>query len=210
MRPRDAIYATLKRKIVLNELKPGMALTELAVAADLGSSQGPVREALMRLQEDGLVLRRGHRGTAVSPLNPEEAEEILALRRRIEVRAAPRVVRAVDAAALGRLTHLRERMDAAAEAGDEYGLIELDTEFHLAIFRLAELRALEQILVRCILHSHRQKLWEPRHRRPLAETAARHDVLLALLRARDGDALGRALGLHIDTIVEVQPQRIAL
>jgi DNA-binding GntR family transcriptional regulator len=210
MRPRDAIYATLKRKIVLNELKPGVALTELAVAADLGSSQGPVREALMRLQEDGLVLRRGHRGTAVSPLNPEEAEEILALRRRIEVRAAARVVRAVDAAALGRLTHLRERMDAAAEAGDEYGLIELDTEFHLAIFRLAELRALEQILVRCILHSHRQKLWEPRHRRPLAETAARHDVLLALLRARDGDALGRALGLHIDTIVEVQPQRIAL
>ena len=210
MRPRDAIYTTLKRRIVLNELRPGVTLTELAVAADLGSSQGPVREALMRLQEDGLVLRRGHRGTAVSPLNPEEAEEILALRRRIEVRAAARVVRAVDAAALGRLTHLRERMDAAAEAGDEYGLIELDTEFHLAIFRLAELRALEQILVRCILHSHRQKLWEPRHRRPLAETAARHDALLELVKARDGEALARALSLHIDTIVEVQPQRVAL
>jgi len=210
MRPRDAIYTTLKRRIVLNELRPGVTLTELAVAADLGSSQGPVREALMRLQEDGLVLRSGHRGTSVTPLNPEEAEEILALRRRIEVRAAPRAVRAVDAAALARLTHLRERMDAAAEAGDEYGLIELDTEFHLAIFRLAELRALEQILVRCILHSHRQKLWEPRHRRPLAETAARHDALLELVKARDGEALARALGLHIDTIVEVQPQRVAL
>lgn len=210
MRPRDAIYTTLKRQIVLNELRPGVTLTELAVAADLGSSQGPVREALMRLQEDGLVLRSGHRGTSVTPLNPEEAEEILALRRRIEVRAAPRAVRAVDAAALARLTHLRERMDAAAEAGDEYGLIELDTEFHLAIFRLAELRALEQILVRCILHSHRQKLWEPRHRRPLAETAARHDALLELVKARDGEALARAVGLHIDTIVEVQPQRVAL
>src|SRR6185437_11194226 len=183
MRPRDAIYTTLKRRIVLNELRPGVTLTELAVAADLGSSQGPVREALMRLQEDGLVLRSGHRGTSVTPLNPEEAEEILALRR---------------------------RMDVAAEAGDEYGLIELDTEFHLAIFRLAELRALEQILVRCILHSHRQKLWEPRHRRPLAETAARHDALLELVKARDGEALARALGLHIDTIVEVQPQRVAL
>ena len=97
MRPRDAIYTTLKRRIVLNELRPGVTLTELAVAADLGSSQGPVREALMRLQEDGLVLRSGHRGTSVTPLNPEEAEEILALRRRIEVRAAPRAVRAVDA-----------------------------------------------------------------------------------------------------------------
>lgn len=209
MRPRDAIYTTLKRRIVLNELRPGVTLTELAVAADLGSSQGPVREALMRLQEDGLVLRSGHRGTSVTPLNPEEAEEILALRRRIEIRAAPRAVRAVDTAALARLTHLRERMDAAAGAGDEYGLIELDTEFHLAIFRLAELRALEQILVRCILHSHRQKLWEPRHRRPLTETAARHDGLLELIKARDGEGLARALGEHIDTIVEVQAQRVA-
>ena len=163
----------------------------------------------MRLQEDGLVLRQGHRGTAVTPLNPEEAEEILALRRRIEIRAAPRVVRAVDAPALTRLSRLREQMDEVAAADDEYALIELDTEFHLEIFRLAELRALEQILVRCILHSHRQKLWEPRHRRPLAETAARHDVLLDLLRARDGEGLARALGEHIDTIVEVQPQRAA-
>ena len=209
MRLREAIYATLKRRIVLNELLPGVTLTELAVAASLGSSQGPVREALMRLQEDGLVQRNGHRGTAVTPLNPEEAEEILALRRRIEVRAAPRAVRAVDAAVLSRLSRLRERMDEVADAGDEYALIELDTEFHLEIFRLAELQALEQILVRCILHSHRQKLWEPRHRRPLAATAARHDVLLDLVRAKDGEGLAQALGEHIDTIVEVQPQRAA-
>lgn len=207
MRPRDAIYTTLKRRIVLNELRPGLVLTELAVASDLGCSQGPVREALMRLQEDGLVLRNGHRGTSVTPLNPEEAEEILALRRRIEVRAAPRAARAVDAEALRRLGLLRERMDEVAEAGDEYELIELDTNFHLEIFRLAELRALEQILVRCILHSHRQKLWEPRHRRPLAETAERHTVLLDLLRARNGEALAAALGEHIDTIVEVPARR---
>ena len=126
----------------------------------------------MRLQEDGLVLRNGHRGTVVTSLNPEEASEILALRRRIEVRAAPRAVRAVDAKALERLAALNARMVDAARAGDEYGLIVLDTAFHLEIFRLANLQALEQILVRCILHSHRQKLWEPRHRRPLVETAS--------------------------------------
>jgi len=209
LRPRDAIYAAVKRRIVLNELRPGMALTELALAADLGCSQGPVREALMRLQEDGLVLRKGHRGTVVTPLNPDEAEEILALRRRIEIRAAPRAAKAVDAAALERLDRLRARMVEAADDGDEYRLIELDTEFHLEIFRLAGLRALEQILVRCMLHSHRQKLYEPRHRRPLHETAARHDLLYDLLAARNGAGLAQALGGHIDTIVDVDAVRDA-
>jgi DNA-binding GntR family transcriptional regulator len=207
MRPRDNVYATVKRRIVLNELRPGVVITELGLAADLGCSQGPVREALMRLQEDGLVLRTGHRGTVVTPLNPDEAEEILALRRRIEMRAAPKAAQSVDARALDRLATFRRRMNEAAEAGNEYELIELDTAFHFEIFQLAELRALEQILVRCILHSHRQKLWEPRHRRPLIETAARHDILLEHLAARDGKALAAALGEHIDTIVEVRPVR---
>jgi GntR family transcriptional regulator, rspAB operon transcriptional repressor len=209
VRPRDAIYTTVKRRIVLNELKPGMALTELGLARELGCSQGPVREALLRLQEDGLVLRSGHRGTYVTPLDPEEAEEILGLRKRIEVRAAPRAARAVDAAALKRLAELIGRMKAAAEAGDEYALIELDTAFHLEIFRLSGLRALEQILVRCILHSHRQKLWEPRHRRSLMETAERHDAIYELLATRDGAGLAAALGDHIDTIVEIDAKRAA-
>ena len=207
MRPRDAIYASVKRRIVLNELPPGVAITELGLASELGCSQGPVREALLRLQEDGLVLRGGHRGTTVTPLDPEEAKEILALRRRIETRAAAKACRAVDARILERLGELRRRMDHAADADDEYALIELDTAFHLEVFRLAGLRALEQILVRCILHSHRQKLWEPRHRRPLAQTAARHDLLLARLAARDGEGLAAALGEHIDTIVEIGAER---
>lgn len=209
MRPRDAIYATVKRRIVLNELRPGVTLTELGLAAELGCSQGPVREALLRLQEDGLVLRSGHRGTTVTPLDPCEAAEILELRRRIETRAAPRAALGADAAALARLGDLRGQMDDATRAHDEYALIELDMAFHLDLFRLAGLRALEQILVRCMLHSHRQKLWEPRHRRPLAETAARHDVLLERVAARDGVGLASALGAHIDTIVEIGMERAA-
>jgi DNA-binding GntR family transcriptional regulator len=97
-------------------------------------------------------------------------------------------------------------MAAAAEAGDDYALIELDTAFHLGIFQLAGLRALEQILLRCILHSHRQKLWEPRHHRPLTRTASRHEPILAALQ-ESGEALAQALTHHIDTIVEIETER---
>jgi DNA-binding GntR family transcriptional regulator len=79
----------------------------------------------------------------------------------------------------------------------------------MAIFRLAGLRSLDQILQRCILHSHRQKLWEPRHQRPLLETARRHQPLIAGLEA-GGEALAKVLGHHIDTIVDIAPERLAV
>ncbi len=205
MRPREATYASLKRRILLNELEPETVLTELGVAQELRCSQGTVREALLRLQEDGLVLRSGRRGTTVTPLDPEEAAEVLALRRRLEARGALRAAAAAAPQDIARLRGLVDAMAAAAEAGDDYALIELDTAFHLGIFQLAGLRALEQILLRCILHSHRQKLWEPRHRRPLARTASRHEPILAALQD-SGEALAQALTHHIDTIVEIEPE----
>jgi len=207
VRPREAAYSAVKRRIILNDLQPGITLTELGLARELGCSQGTVREALLRLQEDGLVIRSGHRGTTVTPLDPEEADEIIALRRRIEMRGAVRAAAAVMDSALQELQALQDEMERVASAGDQYRLIELDTDFHLAIFRLAGLQALEQILVRCILHSHRQKLWEPRHRRPLLETARRHQPIYERLAARDGAGLAEALGHHIDTIVDVSSER---
>jgi DNA-binding GntR family transcriptional regulator len=88
-RPREVVYSTLKQRIVLNEISPGEPLTELGLARDLECSQGTVREALLRLQEDGLVVRSGHRGTSVTPLDPAAAEEVLDLRKRLETRGAP-------------------------------------------------------------------------------------------------------------------------
>lgn len=199
-RPSDLVYAFVRRRIMLNELKPEAVLTELGLAHDIGCSQAPIREALLRLQEDGLVVRAGRR-TVVTRLEAEEAQEMLALRRRIETRGALKAVRHVDDQALTHLDGMLASMKEAAAAGDEYALIDADKDFHLAIFRLSGLDALAQILARCIIHSHRHKLWAPGHRRTLAETALRHDALLDRLAARDGEGLAAALGEHIDTIV---------
>ena len=76
-RPREVVYDTVKRRIMMNEMNPEVGLTELGLARELGCSQGTVREALLRLQEDGLVARAGHRGTTITRIDPEEADEIL-------------------------------------------------------------------------------------------------------------------------------------
>ena len=75
-----AIAEELRRRIVLNELAPGTVLTELALAAELGSSQGAIREALLRLEGEGLVVRARAIRARSSPIStPSEAAEMLAL-----------------------------------------------------------------------------------------------------------------------------------
>ena len=202
-RPREAAHAWLKRRIVMNEIRPGETLTELGLARELGCSQGTIREALMRLQDEGLVVRAGRRGTTVTTIDAEQAEEIIALRRRIEMRGALRAVRYVVPSDISRLELIQSEMDAAAAAGDAFALIELDMTFHMEVFRLSGLQALEQILLRCMLHSHRFKLYAPGHQRPLTESARRHRVLVERLAARDGAGLAEAIGHHIDTLIDV-------
>lgn len=197
-----ALLTRLRRRVVLNELAPGHVLTELGIAAEIGCSQSAVREALLRLEGEGLVHRAGRQGTRVTDLDADAAAEILHVRRRIELRGARRAARMAGAGDIARLRGLLAAMLRAAEAGEVWALIEQDTEFHLALFRIAGLEALEPILARCILHTHRFKLWAPWHQRPLQQTAARHAPLLEALGNGDAPLLARLLAEHLDTIVE--------
>ncbi len=197
----QSILQTLRRRIVLNDLRPGTVLTELALATELCSSQGAVREALLRLEGEGLVTRSGHQGTSVTDLGPVEAAEMLRLRRQMEGRAAPAAAAALSRGAEALLREHFAAMQAAANAGSQWDMIVADTSFHLTLFRAAGLVAMEPILSRCILHTHRSRLWAPGHERPLRQTAERHAGILSAALARDGRALRRALERHIDTIV---------
>ncbi len=179
-------------------------LTELSLAAQLSSSQASIREALLRLEGEGMVTRSGHQGTTVTNLGAVEAAEILGLRRRIEGRAAKAIIRNRTTADLPRLQALLADMRAAAADDDLWAMVQADTEFHLALFRISGLHAMEPILSRCILHTHRFRLWAPWHRRPLIDTADRHLPILAAVESGDAKALRHSVEVHLDTIVDTK------
>ncbi|MBW8682675.1 GntR family transcriptional regulator, partial [Klebsiella pneumoniae subsp. pneumoniae] len=89
----SAVFDSLKRDIMLGELRAGEPLTELDLAARFQCSQGKVREALLQLQEEGLVRRQGHRGTLVSACTVDEAVEMFRVRQQIECNGIIRVLR---------------------------------------------------------------------------------------------------------------------
>jgi DNA-binding GntR family transcriptional regulator len=201
-RKGSVLYDDLRGQIVKGTLKPGEPMLEIMVARDYGCSQGTVREALMRLQEDGLVVRSGYRGTTVSTTSAAEAREMQFLRLHLETQGISRAASFVDDGLIDRLRAIVVEMERAANAGDEYALTELDCEFHLAIFERAGLPALDAILSRCLLHLHRVTLAEPGRTRPLLISARRHWEVIEALRTRDPGAAVAAITHHINTVLE--------
>jgi len=201
-RKGSVLYDDLRAQIVKGALKPGEPMLEITVARDYGCSQGTVREALMRLHEDGLVVRSGYRGTTVSTTSPAEAREMQFLRLHLETQGIGRAAAFMDAGLIDRLCGIVVEMERAANAGDEYALTELDCEFHLAIFERAGLPALDAILSRCLLHLHRVTLAEPGRTRPLLISARRHWDVIEALRTRDPGAAVAAITHHINTVLE--------
>lgn len=202
---RQMIQESLQRLIVIGRLGPGTPLVETQLAAEFGSSQAPVREALMKLQEAGLVVRNGYRGTVVATTSMEEAREMLAVRLRLETSGVRRAVAGFDAALRRRLATLIEDMEAAAKAEDLFAMTELDRAFHLAIFERAELPSLEPILTRCVLHVHRASLANPARARSLLQSARWHWPIVTALDSGCPETAAVALAEHINNVIEGMP-----
>ena len=203
-RRSQAVFTSLQRDILLGVLAPNRTLLELDLAAHFDCSQGTVREALLQLQEQGLVNRMAHRGTRVADCNEDDARELLRVRHDIECRA---IVRTMTRGApdLAVLKAELDEMRAAAREGDEYRLSVHDRAFHTALFEAADLPAVQPILGRCLIHNHRYKIINSSPNRALQETADRHVAIIEAIEAGDAEAARAALSHHIATIGDFGP-----
>ena len=200
-------YHRLKRQIVMSELVPCQQLTELELANSLGCSQSTVREVLLRLQEDGLIVRQGYRGTSVASISPTEVRIFLDLRTRLEVEAIRLSLPSLLPEHIEHLRHLVREMEKAADDGDEYQLSEKDQEFHIYLFQFANLPALTPMLARYSIHSHRNKISQTDAPRTLQETAQRHWKIIAALEGGNIDEVVHVLQHHVRSITDAEQMK---
>ncbi|HEX5935594.1 MAG TPA: GntR family transcriptional regulator [Pseudorhizobium sp.] len=200
-----AAFNVLKRDIMLGVLPAGAALTELDLAAHFSCSQGTVREALLQLQEEGLVRRQGHRGTQVSDCTEAEAVEMFRVRQQIECNGILRALQRPSRTLVSDLKALFSKMLDAAAAGDELELASLDRDFHRRIFLDAQLPALDPILHRCLVHNHRFKISRSTTPRDLVATAQRHGSIIEAVESGNVENATAALRHHIATRVDIGP-----
>ena len=112
----DIAYATIKDDIISCALQPGEDISEGVLAARYRLGKAPIRSAMMRLRQEGLVVSRGRQGNAVSAVTLRDVQEIFQLRLVLEVTAVRLAAGRVDA---GRIRSLNEAAHAAWSPGDE-------------------------------------------------------------------------------------------
>lgn len=142
---RNSVTSTVRDAILNGVLLPGEQVNQAQIAARLGISRGPVREALRQLEEEGLVHSLPHKGTFVTDITPAYIEEIYGIRRVLEVFAIRRTIKYADKRDLIEFRTILTEMQSAAERGDTGTLRELDLQFHTTICKSARHAVLMQL-----------------------------------------------------------------
>ena len=193
---RDQVYDRLRAAILSGDMAPGAPIIEADIAARLGASRTPVREALRRLETEGMLEPRGGRGTVVRELARDEIACIFEIREALETLAARRASRRMGAreySAAQRIVHrMRKHVDDPSE------MERLDTAFHDYILSHADGHRLKRMLgdLRSDILPWRFIALSDAERRQ--GTIDEHAAMLAAMKSRDEDAIVAATSRHIE------------
>lgn len=194
------VYEQLRHEIVDGTLRPGEQLVEARIADELGVSKTPVREALIRLQRDGLVSIEPYRGARVVEPSPDDVREILELRLLLEGHVARDLARRRPPEVLAALRRSIEASREALAAGDRDRLLDALTEFSdiqadaCGNSRMAKLLVdLRSVLLLIGATSLRAPGRE-------ARSIEQHEAILAAIERGDPEAAAEATVAHIRSI----------
>lgn len=191
------VLGALRTAVITGELQPGSLHSVQALATQLGISRTPVREALIKLAEQGMVRFERNRGVRILQTSLHDLEEVFALRLLLEVPATRRAVALLDGAGRRELRRLFVGMQKSAAAGDEYRMWEYDRRFHRVLLaasgnsRLAEyVDGLRDMVLRRGVSTAGSS-------RSLDEIVAEHATVLERVEAVDPDGAAAAMRAHV-------------
>jgi DNA-binding GntR family transcriptional regulator len=187
----DTAYDLIRRRILDNVWPPGHRALEQEVALALGMSRTPVREALVRLENDGLVEVVPRHGMRVLPVSPTDMREIYEILTALECMAAEIVARRKPTdAELQPLIQATADMDKALENDDLNAWAAADERFHASLIELSGNRQLAATVWNYWDRAHRARMFSLRLRPKPVNSTQEHTALVD--RLRDGDAAGAA------------------
>lgn len=195
----------LRDAITRGALRPGTQLGEVDLAGQLGVSRGPLREAMQRLVQEGLLRGERHRGLFVVELGIEDVRDIYAARLAVEQAAARMVLEGDRAAAVIALTVAQQAIAAAAAEDNPVRLADADHDFHTTLVRLSGSPRLQR-MAQTLLAETRMCLVALQATRPEPQRlVTEHQALLDAVEDGDENGLLALLSEHMaDAVTRIE------
>jgi len=188
------VYASIKNAIITAQREPYERLIEEAIAADLGTSRTPVREALQKLEKEGLIFRRPENGFAVKGVAEEEVEDILDLQCLLEGYAGRLAASSITEDELRSLNDLISRQE---DCSDTETFIRLDGEFHDALHRAAKNARLYDLVQGLRDSIDRYRIIVFRSQARLHLSVKDHKEMVSLMKTKNGRRIEKLIRTHL-------------
>ena len=143
---RDVVFQTLRQAILKGELQPGERLMEIKLAERLGVSRTPIREAIRKLELEGLVVMIPRKGAAVANISENDTKDVLEVRRTLEMFAVEVACDRITSEQLEHLKKAAKEFEAAKGSMDLIRIAETDMKFHEIIYEATHNERLVQML----------------------------------------------------------------
>ena len=195
---RDVVFNTLRQAILTGELKPGERLMEIHLANKLGVSRTPIREAIRKLELEGLVTMIPRRGAEVAQITEKSMNDVLEVRRALDALCVELACERITQEDMGRLKQACEAFEAAVRTRDVKKIARADVELHDIIVQATGNQRLVQLI-----HNLSEQMY--RYRFEYIKDASQHQRLIDEHRMiyesivkKDREAASQAAHVHID------------
>lgn len=199
---RDQIYAVVRRAIVTGSLPPGAVINEVEMAERLGLSRTPVREAVKKVSDEGLVDVHAQSGTFVAEIDRAQVEEAYIVRIALESESVARAAPQMTERHQQNLEDIIDRHGVALARGRFDEAIARDDDFHRYIAHISDLTMLWKVVDTCKAQMDRCRILTVPRPGHGATTIAQHKAIVAALVTRKPRAAVQALRDHLATSLE--------
>jgi DNA-binding GntR family transcriptional regulator len=194
---RDVVFNTLREAILRGDLKPGERLMELQLAAKLGVSRTPIREAIRMLEQEGLAVTVPRKGAEVAGMSLKDMEDVLEIREALDELAVKLAIEKISPEQLARLREVKRDFEMNTKSGDVRKIAESDVRFHDIIYEAADNPKLVSLLSNLRQQAYRYRVEYLKDAGNYPVLIREHEAIVEAIETKDYQKATQAMHEHV-------------
>ena len=199
---RDVVFNTLRQAILRGELKPGERLMGIQLANKLGVSRTPIREAIRKLELEGLVLMIPRKGAEVAEITEKSLRDVLEVRRALEELSVQLACEKITKEEIRELERVAKEFQQVVKSSDITEIAEVDVRFHDIIYTATDNQKLIQLLNNLREQMYRYRVEYLKRDGVFPQLIAEHEAIIRHIENNEKEKATEVMCRHIDNQVE--------